>query len=92
MTHARAAIDLIPARPAGFLVFGAGFQTGTPGPARHSQTRRLKPMARIVTFTEQDSGKPFVAMRLDYPSIAEPVRAAFFTDAEDGSGITVWTR
>lgn len=92
MTHAKAAIDLIPARPAGNLASGAGFQTGTPGPARQHQTWRLKPMARIVTFTEQDSGKPCVAMRLDDPSFAEPVRAAFFTNAEDGSGITVWTR
>lgn len=40
----------------------------------------------------KDGGTPYVAMKLDDPSFAEPVRAAFFANAEDGTGVMVWKR
>ncbi|MEM0985580.1 MAG: DUF736 domain-containing protein [Pseudomonadota bacterium] len=40
----------------------------------------------------KDGGRPYVAMKLDDPSFAEPVRAAFFANSEDGTGVMVWKR
>lgn len=36
--------------------------------------------------------KPYLAMKLDYPSFAAPIRAAFFENLEDGTGVMVWSR
>lgn len=36
--------------------------------------------------------KPYLAMKLDDPSFAAPIRAAFFENPEDGTGVMVWSR
>jgi len=40
----------------------------------------------------KDGGTPYVAMKLDDPSFAEPVRAAFFTNTDERTGVMVWKR
>jgi uncharacterized protein (DUF736 family) len=61
-----------------------------------------KHMAQIGSFTAKD-GKawrqeskdgetPYLAVKLDDPSFACPVRAAFFENEKDGTGVMVWNR
>jgi uncharacterized protein (DUF736 family) len=40
----------------------------------------------------KDGETPYLAMKLDDPSFAEPLRAAFFENHKDATGILVWTR
>ena len=35
---------------------------------------------------------PFLAVKLDDPSFAQPMRAAFFENTKEGTGILVWNR
>lgn len=35
---------------------------------------------------------PYLAVKLDDPSFATPMRAAFFENVKDGTGIMVWNR
>ncbi|MEM6651845.1 MAG: DUF736 domain-containing protein [Pseudomonadota bacterium] len=37
-------------------------------------------------------GKDYIAMKLDDPSFAAPIRAAFFENAEEGTGVMLWSR
>ena len=40
----------------------------------------------------KDDGKPYLAVKLDDPSFANPIRAAFFPNDEEGTGTMVWSR
>ncbi|MAW81378.1 MAG: hypothetical protein CMI63_14165 [Parvularcula sp.] len=40
----------------------------------------------------KDSEKPYLAVKLDDPSFAGPVRAAFFENEAEGTGVMVWKR
>jgi len=40
----------------------------------------------------KEDGTPYLALKLDDPSFAGPVRAAFFENAEEGTGVMVWNR
>jgi len=40
----------------------------------------------------KDSETPFLAVKLDDPSFAQPMRAAFFENAKEGTGVLVWNR
>lgn len=40
----------------------------------------------------KDGETPFLAVKLDDPSFAQPMRAAFFENAKDGTGVLVWNR
>lgn len=40
----------------------------------------------------KDGETPYLAVKLDDPSFAAPMRAAFFENAEDGTGVLVWNR
>ena len=40
----------------------------------------------------KDSEKPYLAVKLDDPSFAGPVRAAFFENEVEGTGVMVWKR
>ena len=40
----------------------------------------------------KDSEKPYLAVKLDDPSFAGPVRAAFFENEAEGTGVMVWSR
>ena len=40
----------------------------------------------------KDGETPYLAVKLDDPSFAAPMRAAFFEKEEDGSGVLVWNR
>ena len=40
----------------------------------------------------KDGEKPYLSVQLDDPSFARPVRAAFFENKEDATGVLVWTR
>ncbi|MEM7517421.1 MAG: DUF736 domain-containing protein [Planctomycetota bacterium] len=42
--------------------------------------------------TSGDEPRDYLSVQLDDPSFAEPIRAAFFENAEDGTGVLVWTR
>lgn len=42
--------------------------------------------------TTKEDGRDYVALKLDDPSFAEPIRAAFFENAEDGTGVVMWSR
>lgn len=35
---------------------------------------------------------PYLAVKLDDPSFAAPIRAAFFENADEGTGVLVWQR
>ena len=35
---------------------------------------------------------PYLAVKLDDPSFASPMRAAFFENEKDGTGVMVWNR
>ncbi len=42
---------------------------------------------------ESNSGETnYLALKLDDPSFASPIRAAFFENAKDGTGVMVWSR
>ncbi|KCZ48501.1 DUF736 domain-containing protein [Hyphomonas sp. CY54-11-8] len=40
----------------------------------------------------KDGAKRYLALKLDDPSFAGPIRAAFFENAEEGTGVMVWSR
>ena len=40
----------------------------------------------------KDGGQSYLSVKLDDPSFASPIRAAFFEDEENGSGVMVWNR
>jgi len=40
----------------------------------------------------KDGETPFLAVKLDDPSFAQPLRAAFFENAKEGTGVVVWNR
>ena len=40
----------------------------------------------------KDGENPYLSVRLDDPSFAAPVRAAFFENLKDGTGVMIWTR
>lgn len=40
----------------------------------------------------QNGGKQYIAVKLDDPSFAAPVRAAFFENTEEGTGVLMWSR
>jgi uncharacterized protein (DUF736 family) len=40
----------------------------------------------------KDRELPYLAVKLDDPSFATPMRAAFFANEEEGTGIMVWNR
>ncbi len=40
----------------------------------------------------RDGETPFLAVKLDDPSFAQPMRAAFFENAKEGTGVLVWNR
>jgi uncharacterized protein (DUF736 family) len=40
----------------------------------------------------KSSDTPYLAVKLDDPSFDKPVRAAFFENDENGSGVLVWSR
>ena len=39
-----------------------------------------------------ESEKPYLAVKLDDPSFIAPVRAAFFENEAEGTGVLVWNR
>ena len=48
-----------------------------------------------AAWCEQSSGedaREYLAVQLDDPSFAEPIRAALFENAEEGTGVLVWRR
>ena len=40
----------------------------------------------------KDGETPYLAIRLDDPSFAQPMRAAFFENESEGTGVMVWNR
>ena len=40
----------------------------------------------------KDVEKAYLSVKLDDPSFASPIRAAFFEDQENGTGVMVWNR
>ena len=40
----------------------------------------------------KDDERDYVALKLDDPSFAAPIRAAFFENAEERTGVLVWRR
>lgn len=42
--------------------------------------------------TGKDGQTPYLAVKLDDPGFAQPMRAAFFENAKDGTGVMVWNR
>lgn len=40
----------------------------------------------------KDGETPYLAVKLDDPSFATPIRAAFFENADEGTGVLVWNR
>ena len=40
----------------------------------------------------KDGETPYLAVKLDDPSFAGPMRAAFFENEADGTGVMVWRR
>ena len=40
----------------------------------------------------KDGETPYLSVRLDDPSFAAPMRAAFFENEKDGTGVMAWTR
>jgi uncharacterized protein (DUF736 family) len=40
----------------------------------------------------KDGETPYLAIKLDDPSFAAPIRAAFFENEKDGTGVMVWNR
>ena len=42
--------------------------------------------------TGGDEPKDYLSVQLDDPGFAEPIRAAFFENVEEGTGVLVWCR
>ena len=42
--------------------------------------------------TAKDEGRDYIALKLDDPSFAAPIRAAFFENAEERTGVVMWSR
>ena len=42
--------------------------------------------------TAKDDDRRYLALKLDDPSFAAPIRAAFFENAEEGTGVMKWSR
>ncbi len=42
--------------------------------------------------TSGDEPKGYLSVLLDDPGFAEPIRAAFFENVEEGTGVLVWSR
>lgn len=40
----------------------------------------------------KDGETPYLAVKLDDPSFAQPMRAAFFENEKEGTGVLVWNR
>jgi len=40
----------------------------------------------------KDGERPYLAVKLDDPSFSAPVRAAFFENEKEGTGVMVWNR
>ena len=40
----------------------------------------------------KDGDKPYLSIKLDDPSFAAPIRAAFFENEHEGTGVMVWNR
>nr|WP_070959379.1 DUF736 domain-containing protein [Hyphomonas sp. Mor2] len=40
----------------------------------------------------RDGGKAYLSIKLDDPSFAAPIRAAFFENESEGTGVMVWNR
>ena len=40
----------------------------------------------------KEEGREYLALKLDDPSFAAPIRAAFFENAEEGTGVMMWSR
>ncbi|PQA89666.1 DUF736 domain-containing protein [Hyphococcus luteus] len=40
----------------------------------------------------KDGETPYLAVKLDDPSFDKPMRAAFFENEKDGTGVMVWSR
>lgn len=40
----------------------------------------------------KDGEMPYLAVKLDDPNFASPMRTALFENAEDGTGVLVWNR
>jgi len=40
----------------------------------------------------KDGETPFLAVKLDDPGFAQPMRAAFFENTKEGTGVLVWNR
>lgn len=40
----------------------------------------------------KESGQAYLSVKLDDPSFASPIRAAFFENEKDGTGVMVWNR
>ena len=40
----------------------------------------------------KDGETPYLAVKLDDPSFAGPMRAAFFENEKDGTGVMIWNR
>lgn len=40
----------------------------------------------------KDGEKPYLAVKLDDPTFVAPVRAAFFENEAEGTGVMVWSR
>ena len=75
----------------------AGRPDGGPGDA----PRALQPLFSLRAFRDlgaawqqesKDGETPYLAVKLDDPSFAAPMRAAFFENAEEGTGVMVWNR
>ncbi|WP_084396905.1 DUF736 domain-containing protein [Henriciella aquimarina] len=46
-----------------------------------------------AAWRQESKGEtPYLAVKLDDPSFAAPVRAAFFENTEDSTGVMVWSR
>ncbi|MEM0985123.1 MAG: DUF736 domain-containing protein [Pseudomonadota bacterium] len=42
--------------------------------------------------TAKDDGKEYLSIKLDDPSFVGPIRAAFFENIEEGTGVMAWNR
>lgn len=40
----------------------------------------------------KQSETPYLAVKIDDPSFASPIRAAFFENVDEGTGVLVWQR
>lgn len=40
----------------------------------------------------KDGETPYLSVKLDDPSFAQPMRAAFFENEKEGTGVMVWNR